>query len=166
METNGRAIPYQNKSKFYHELHSEVRGLLEKNWISNLANISALLKQHLPEINWVGFYLAHEQELFLSSFQGLPACTRIAFGKGVCGTAAQTKATQRIADVDRFPGHIVCDSASQSEIVIPLIVEGRVRGVLDVDSPRKDRFDEADQRGLEEVIHLLVENTLWPADFI
>jgi L-methionine (R)-S-oxide reductase len=165
MEASHTAISYRDKAKFYKELHSEVTGILEKEWFVNLANVSALLKQHLPEINWVGFYLACGEELLLSSFQGLPACTRIKFGKGVCGTAAANQKTMLVADVDQFPGHIVCDSASRSEIVVPLIVGDKVIAVLDVDSPLLNRFDEVEQQGLEKVIQILIAATVWPAQF-
>lgn len=159
------AINYSDKAKFYKELLSEAQGLCEKEWFVNLANFSALLKQHLPDINWVGFYLLHNNELLLSSFQGLPACTRIAIGKGVCGTAAKTLQTQLVADVDQFPGHIVCDSASRSEIVIPLIHKGRLLGVLDIDAPILNRFDSEDQKGLEQFADILINGSQWPSTF-
>ncbi len=114
--------------------------------ITNLANASALLFESLPELNWAGFYLYRDGELILGPFQGKPACTRIAVGKGVCGTAAKTDETQLVADVHSFPGHIACDSASNSEIVIPLHRDGTLYGVLDIDSPLLNRFDEADWR--------------------
>ena len=166
MAHNTFAIDYSDKEKFYKELLTEVTGILEPEWFVNLANVSALLKQHLPQINWVGFYLNHNSELLLSSFQGLPACTRIVFGKGVCGTAAATKATQLVADVDQFPGHIVCDSASRSEIVIPLIKDDRVLGVLDIDAPVLNRFDSIDKDGLERLVQILVNKTLCPPQFL
>lgn len=123
----------------------------EKNAIANMANASALLNQFLDRINWVGFYLVEgENELVLGPFQGLPACVRIPFGRGVCGTSAAKRETIRVEDVHQFPGHIACDAASQSEIVIPLIKDGRLLGVLDIDSPEKNRFDELDQEKLEE----------------
>jgi GAF domain-containing protein len=165
MEASHTAISYLDKAKFYKELHSEVSGILEKEWFVNLANVSALLKQHLPDINWVGFYLACGDELLLSSFQGLPACTRIKFGKGVCGTAAETMKTQLVADVDQFPGHIVCDGASRSEIVVPLILDHKLIAVLDVDSPSLNRFDEMDKVGLEKLVKILVLGTIWPTSF-
>lgn len=165
MQSQASAIPYTNKESFYKELHGELRGMAEKEWFVNLANASALLNQHLPQINWVGFYLNHKNELLLSSFQGLPACTRIAFGKGVCGTAAQTRTTQLVADVDQFPGHIACDAASRSEIVVPMIAGDRLLGVLDVDAPVLARFTAEDQRGLEKFVQILVEATEWPASF-
>ncbi|KYG66312.1 guanylate cyclase [Bdellovibrio bacteriovorus] len=166
MESTRIAIDYSNKEKFYKELLSEVTGVLEPEWFVNLANISALLNQHLPQINWVGFYLNHNGELLLSSFQGLPACTRIAFGKGVCGTAAATQTTQLVADVDQFPGHIVCDSASKSEIVIPMIKDGKVLGVLDIDAPVLNRFDHVDQKYLEQVVALILSKSIWPNSLI
>ncbi|WP_339228406.1 GAF domain-containing protein [Oceanobacillus sp. FSL K6-2867] len=122
----------------------------EKDEVAILSNASALLNQFLKEINWVGFYVWKEDELVLGPFQGLPACIRIGYGKGVCGTAVKEKQTQRIADVHQFPGHIACDSASQSEIVVPIIINNHVYGVLDIDSPIKNRFDETDQTYLEK----------------
>jgi len=166
MQAAKNSISYDNKAKFYKELNSEAQGLLEKEWFVNLANIAALLKQHLPDINWVGFYLAHNGELLLSSFQGLPACTRIRFGKGVCGTAAQTRQAQLVPDVDQFPGHIVCDGTSRSEIVIPVLQGQRVLGVLDIDSPSLNRFDEEDLQGLQKITELLTQATEWPESFL
>lgn len=130
----------------------------ETNVIANLANAAALLNQFLDNINWVGFYLAEGEELVLGPFQGLPACVRIPFGKGVCGTAAANKKTERVADVHQFPGHIACDAASQSEIVVPMIKDGHVLGVLDIDSPIKNRFDEIDQKYLEKFVDILVSS--------
>ncbi|SDM27078.1 GAF domain-containing protein [Bacillus sp. OK048] len=131
----------------------------EKNQIANLSNTSALLNQFLDRINWVGFYLVDENnELVLGPFQGLPACVRIPLGKGVCGTSAKNLETIRVEDVHQFPGHIACDAASNSEIVIPLIKDGKLLGVLDIDSPIKNRFDEVDQEQLEEITAILVEH--------
>ena len=128
----------------------------ERNVIANLANASALLHLSLEEINWAGFYLAEGDELILGPFQGKPACIRIPFGKGVCGTAAQKNQTQLVKDVHEFPGHIACDSASRSEIVIPIHdKKGAVAAVIDIDSPYQARFDEADQRGLELCANVL-----------
>ncbi|WP_026693644.1 GAF domain-containing protein [Peribacillus kribbensis] len=121
----------------------------ETNKIANLSNASALLNQFLDNINWAGFYLTEENELVLGPFQGLPACVRIPFGRGVCGTSAEKRETVRVEDVHQFPGHIACDAASQSEIVVPLLKDGQLLGVLDIDSPEKNRFDEEDQKYLE-----------------
>ncbi|MGG6433588.1 GAF domain-containing protein [Anoxybacillus sp. D401a] len=129
----------------------------EKNVVANLANASALLNYFLHDINWVGFYITEGNELVLGPFQGLPACVRIPFGKGVCGTAAAEKRTVRVADVHTFPGHIACDAASQSEIVVPMIKEGRVIGVLDIDSPIKNRFDEVDEQYLQRFVETLIQ---------
>lgn len=138
----------------YNLLRKQLIALLEDehNKIANLSNAAALLNQFLDRINWVGFYLKDEDELVLGPFQGLPACVRIPFGKGVCGTSASEKRTVRVEDVHLFPGHIACDAASQSEIVIPLIKDGVVIGVLDIDSPEKNRFDEIDQENLEAFV--------------
>lgn len=138
---------------------SQLRALIEDevNPIANLSNAAALLQFHLNEINWVGFYLHVDGELVLGPFQGLPACVRIPMGKGVCGTAAQEGRTLRVADVHEFPGHIACDAASNSEIVIPITVSGKLYGVLDIDSPIKNRFDEVDQQVLEQFVDVLTE---------
>lgn len=128
----------------------------EPNRIANLSNASALLNQFLDRINWVGFYLAEDNELVLGPFQGLPACVRIPFGKGVCGTAAKQVETQLVEDVSQFPGHIACDAASQSEIVVPIVKDQVLIGVLDIDSPEKSRFDELDKRELEDFVRILV----------
>ncbi|MCQ6558345.1 GAF domain-containing protein [Paenibacillus mendelii] len=128
----------------------------EPNPVANLANASALLAQFLDEINWVGFYMAEGDELVLGPFQGLPACVRIPFGKGVCGTAAASGQTVIVPDVHKFPGHIACDAASQSEIVLPLIKDGRLLGVLDIDSPITNRFNETDRIELERFVQALV----------
>jgi GAF domain-containing protein len=129
---------------------------------TNLANTAALLSQCLDRTNWAGFYLwdSARSQLILGPFQGLPACTRIAAGKGVCGTAACTRKTQRVADVHQFPGHIACDGASNSEIVVPILKDGMLLGVLDIDSPEKSRFDADDQSWLERFVDILV--SLWP----
>ena len=127
--------------------------------IANLANASALLWESLDTINWAGFYLMEDGALILGPFQGKTACIRIPVGKGVCGSAVAENATQRVADVHQFPGHIACDSASNSEIVVPIRVGGQVIGVLDIDSPVKDRFTEEDQQGLEQFVAIL-EKTL------
>ncbi|OPA03626.1 GAF domain-containing protein [Bacillus cereus] len=130
----------------------------ESNVVANLSNASALLNQFLNRVNWVGFYVTEGNQLVLGPFQGMPACVRIPFGRGVCGVAAETKATQLVADVHQFPGHIACDSASNSEIVVPIIKDGNVIGVLDIDSPEKNRFDEVDQRYLEKFVETLLKH--------
>lgn len=130
----------------------------ESNVVANLSNASALLNQFLDRVNWVGFYVTEGNQLVLGPFQGMPACVRIPFGRGVCGVAAETKTTQLVADVHQFPGHIACDSASNSEIVVPIIKGGNVIGVLDIDSPEKNRFDEVDQRYLEKFVETLLKH--------
>ncbi|WP_035155471.1 GAF domain-containing protein [Cohnella thermotolerans] len=132
-------------------LLAQLRGLIEgePNRIANLANASALLQTYLTDINWVGFYLLEEGELVLGPFQGLPACVRIPLGRGVCGTSAARRETIVVEDVHQFPGHIACDAASQSEIVVPLFAGGSLIGVLDIDSPVKGRFTQEDRRFLE-----------------
>lgn len=149
---------YQGKKENNYELvQKQLLALIEDetNRIANLSNAAALLNQFLDEINWVGFYLYEEGQLILGPFQGLPACVRIPMGRGVCGTSAATEKTLRIKDVHQFPGHIACDAASRSEIVIPLMKDGNLLGVLDIDSPVTDRFDEMDQQGLEKFAEIL-----------
>ena len=123
--------------------------------VANLANASALLWEHLDTVNWAGFYMMEDGALVLGPFQGKTACIRIPVGKGVCGTAVKENATQRVADVHAFPGHIACDCASRSEIVVPIRKNGEVIGVLDIDSPVEDRFSAEDQAGLEEFVRIL-----------
>ena len=146
----------------YETLSKQLDALLtgETDRIANLSNASALLNQFLPNINWVGFYIMQEDELVLGPFQGLPACVRIPIGRGVCGTAVAQKETLLIDDVHAFPGHIACDAASQSEIVIPLIVNDQVIGVLDIDSPEKNRFTQEDKIGLEQFVHTLLAHII------
>ncbi|MRG87717.1 GAF domain-containing protein [Salinibacillus xinjiangensis] len=148
------------KEENYQLVIKQLKALLEdeSDKIANLANASALLNQFLDNINWVGFYLYQEGELVLGPFQGLPACVRISYGKGVCGTAFSEKKTIRVEDVNQFPGHIACDAASQSEIVIPIKQNDKVIGVLDIDSPSLDRFDETDQIYLEQFTQTLSDN--------
>jgi L-methionine (R)-S-oxide reductase len=150
----------EDRKKNYALLNKQLDALLEgePNRIANLSNAAALLNQFLDRINWAGFYIMEDGELVLGPFQGLPACVRIALGKGVCGTSAQKRETLRIEDVHAFPGHIACDAASQSEIVVPIIKDGEVFGVLDIDSPEKNRFDEQDQQGLEDFVETLVKH--------
>ncbi|WP_026560794.1 GAF domain-containing protein [Bacillus sp. J37] len=149
-----------NKSEQSALVIKQLKALVEgeEDIIANLSNASALLNQFLEDINWVGFYLLKEDQLVLGPFQGLPACVRIPLGRGVCGTAAEKKETLRIADVHQFPGHIACDAASNSEIVVPLVSDGKVIGVLDIDSPSNNRFTELDQAFLEEFVDVLMEH--------
>ena len=144
----------------YAEVARDLRALLsgERDLVANAANTSALLFDALPDLNWAGFYLYKSGELVLGPFQGKPACVRISLGLGVCGTAAQRRATVLVEDVHAFPGHIACDSASNSEIVIPLMRGGDLLGVLDLDSPRLRRFSAADQRGLEALAKIFLES--------
>ncbi|NQD73536.1 GAF domain-containing protein [Pseudomonas sp. CM27] len=137
----------------YNLLAAQVRALFadERDFIANAAQFSAFLYNQVDDLNWAGFYLNRNEQLVLGPFQGQVACVRIPFGKGVCGAAAATRQTQRVEDVHAFPGHIACDSASNSELVIPLVKEGRLIGVLDLDSPKLGRFSEADQIGLERL---------------
>ena len=149
---------FRNKSADYAALARELDGLLagEHDLIANMANATSLLYGALPEINWCGVYLLKGSELVVGPFQGKPACVRIPLGKGVCGTAAAERKTLVVPDVHAFPGHIACDVASRSEIVIPLLKGSELLGVLDLDSPRPDRFDDADRRGLEALAAGLV----------
>jgi len=149
------------KEEMYEELLRQARGLLdgERDPIANTANLSALIWQIVPDLNWAGFYFMRGGELVLGPFQGKPACVRIAVGRGVCGTAVATRATVLVADVHAFPGHIACDAASNSELVVPLIRNGKVVGVLDLDSPQTGRFDVVDQRGFEDLVAFLIAAT-------
>ena len=148
----------QPKPAFYNELNRELGALIagERDLIANLANSAALLYHSLPDLNWAGFYLLKDGELVVGPFQGKPACVRIALGKGVCGTAAQQRKTQVVRDVHEFPGHIACDAASASEIVVPMVRAGQLLGVLDLDSPKLARFDEDDRVGLEKFVATLL----------
>ncbi|MBO1580902.1 GAF domain-containing protein [Bacillus sp. XF8] len=150
----------ESREQQYETVIKQLDALLtgESNVVANLANASALLNQFLERINWVGFYVTEGNQLVLGPFQGMPACVRIPFGRGVCGVAAETKTTQLIADVHQFPGHIACDSASNSEIVVPIIKEDNVIGVLDIDSPEKNRFDKVDQHYLEKFVETLLKH--------
>jgi L-methionine (R)-S-oxide reductase len=148
-----------DKPTLYADLAEQAQHLLggESDRIANAANFSALLYHSLPEVNWVGFYFFDGKELVVGPFQGKPACVRIALGRGVCGAAATTRTTQRVADVHDFPGHIACDSASRSEIVVPLVnPDGTLLGVLDIDSPTPGRFDAIDQSGVEALARIFL----------
>ena len=150
------------KQKLYARLQAQAKSLLEvtKDPIANAANLAALLFSEMESVNWAGFYFCQPEtdELIVGPFQGLPACVRIPVGRGVCGTAAALQKTQRVADVHEFSGHIVCDAASRSELVVPLIHNGQVLGVLDVDSPVPGRFDEIDQAGIERLAQCYLDS--------
>ncbi|SEO98079.1 GAF domain-containing protein [Paenibacillus sp. OV219] len=148
----------ESREKNYELVINQLGALLEgeADHIANLSNASALLNQFLDRINWVGFYINRGGELVLGPFQGLPACVRIPFARGVCGKAASTRETVRVENVHEFPGHIACDAASQSEIVIPIMKDGELLGVLDIDSPELNRFDELDQQYLEQFVQKLI----------
>ena len=150
-------IEATDKPTLYKDLTLALKGLIgdETDAVANMANAAGLIWESLPDLNWAGFYRNVGGELVLGPFQGRPACIRIPFGTGVCGAAAETRQVQRIADVHAFPGHIACDSASNSEIVLPLIRDGELLGVLDLDSPKHGRFDEEDEAGLREVAEIL-----------
>ena len=147
----------------YKTMISQAEGMLEAEpwYVAAFSNLSALIKETLPELNWAGFYFADESGLTVGPFQGKPACIHIAPGKGVCGTAVTRKETVVVPDVHAFPGHIACDSASASEIVIPLCRDGKVAAVLDIDSPVKDRFSPADRDGLEALARKIEERVSW-----
>ena len=144
--------------KLYEQLCDELRSLVsgENDWIANLANASALLFHSLPDVNWAGFYLLKADVLVVGPFQGRPACVRIQVGRGVCGTSAARRQSIIVPNVNEFPGHIACDSASNSEIVVPMILEEKLLGVLDVDSPKLARFGDEDQKGLERFVNVLL----------
>jgi GAF domain-containing protein len=151
-----------DKPTAYAELETSLRALLEgeHDLVANAANLAALLFWSLPQLNWAGFYLVEPRrgDLLLGPFQGKPACVRIPIGRGVCGTAAARRETVVVPDVHAFPGHIACDSASNSEIVVPVVRDGELLGVLDLDSPVPSRFDDADARGLEALVRVFVDS--------
>ena len=151
------------KAALYRDLSASLAALLEneRDALANLANAAGLLGTTLEGINWCGFYLLREGELVLGPFQGKPACVRIGMGQGVCGTAAQRKETLVVPDVLAFPGHIACDAASRSEIVVPILRQGALVGVLDVDAPETDRFDAEDRAGLEAFVATLTSRIAW-----
>ena len=155
--------PSASKEVRYQDLARSLEALLEgeTDGLANLANASGLLAQTLERINWCGFYLWRNDELVLGPFQGKPACVRIPLGQGVCGTAAQRRETIVVADVEAFPGHITCDPASRSEIVVPILEKGELRGVLDIDAPEKNRFDGVDRAGLERFVQVLIPRVGW-----
>jgi len=150
-------IKAESKTELYNDLLSALDALTadEPDPIANMANAAALLFEYLPDLNWAGFYRLINDELVLGPFQGKTACIRIAMGKGVCGTAASTRETQLVADVHAFPGHIACDAASASELVVPIVGQGQLIGVLDLDSPTPGRFDAGDAAGCEMLVRML-----------
>ena len=161
------AIAANDKLAFYADLDKQLAGLLagERDFVANAANLSSLIFLMLPDLNWAGFYLLRGNDLLLGPFQGKPACVRIPVlpqPRGVCGAAAFQRETQRVANVHDFPGHIACDSASNSEIVVPLIVNNSVLGVLDIDSPLLNRFDHDDQAGIEQLVRTFLQMTDLP----
>jgi L-methionine (R)-S-oxide reductase len=158
--TGKKRYDFRDQAGDYGRLAEELGGLLsgESDFVANAANTAALIFDALPDLNWAGFYFLKGGELVVGPFQGKPACVRIAMGKGVCGTAAAERKTIVVPDVNAFPGHIACDAASQSEIVVPLIARNELVGVLDIDSPRPARFDAGDARGLERIAALFLES--------
>jgi len=150
-----------SKADTYRELAAQLSAILagETDGLANAANTSALLFAGLGEVNWAGFYFMRGGELVLGPFQGKVACVRLKVGRGVCGTAAQQRATIVVPDVEKFPGHVACDHASRSEIVVPLIKDGKLIGVLDVDSPSLARFDQVDANGLEEIVRIFLAHS-------
>jgi len=150
-----------SKPDVYHELQGQLAALFtgERDGLANTANVSALLFESLPNLNWAGFYFLRGQELVLGPFQGRVACVRIALGRGVCGSAALRRETLIVPDVDAFPGHIACDAASRSEIVVPLIQNGQLLGVLDLDSSQLNRFDQEDSVGLNAIVAVLLQSS-------
>jgi GAF domain-containing protein len=150
---------YMSTIQLYQRLAQQADALMaeENNLIANLANLSALLFMELEDVNWAGFYLCENDELVLGPFQGLPACIRIPIGRGVCGTAASTLQSQLVTDVHDFPGHIACDAASNSEIVVPIVINNKLIGVLDIDSPSIGRFNQDDLDGAELLVSQLVQ---------
>ncbi|ANS76903.1 GAF domain-containing protein [Paenibacillus yonginensis] len=154
------ATPTGDRQQVYESALTQLKGLIEgePNSVANLANASALLNFVMQDINWAGFYLYDGKELVLGPFQGLPACIRIPLGRGVCGTSAQQRETIVVEDVHAFAGHIACDSATNSEIVVPIVQDGRLIGVLDIDSPLRGRFDETDKTFLEAFVEILVSS--------
>src|SRR5579863_7599182 len=157
---SGTASIATTKAELYQELRSQLTSLLEgePDAIANAANTAALLYHSMPDVNWVGFYFLKSNELVLGPFQGKPACVRIPLGKGVCGTAAERRQSIVVPDVNAFPGHIACDSASRSELVLPVVKHGALLGVLDLDSPMLGRFDETDLAGCESLVRIYMES--------
>ncbi len=151
---------FAEKLDFYRTLVAQAKALIEDepDLIANMANLSALLFQQMPDLNWSGFYILRDEVLVLGPFQGKPACVRIPVGKGVCGTAVATGEIQLVKDVHEFPGHIACDAASNSEIVLPVRLAGQIIAVLDIDSPSLARFDQADRQGLADLVQVFEQH--------
>lgn len=168
MSQNIKIVEFEKKDQLYKYMNIKLVGLLdsEEDWLSNLSNASALIWLLVKDINWAGFYLYKNDVLKLGPFQGKPACTTIELDKGVCGAAARTRETQLVKNVHDFPGHIACDCASQSEVVVPIIVNDKVIGVLDIDAPIIGRFDEEDRLGFEKFVATLVKMINWPKAFV
>lgn len=158
-----KKVEFETKDQLYKYMNIKLTGLIgsEEDWLANLSNASALLWLLLEDINWAGFYLYKKDKLILGPFQGKPACVNIELGKGVCGTAAETRSVQLVKNVHDFPGHIACDCASNSEIVLPIIHNDKLIGVLDIDSPILNRFNEEDQKGLEKFVNTLNKYINW-----
>lgn len=154
-----------SKREIYERLADQIAALVagETDLVANAANTAAAIYHALPDVNWAGFYFLQGHQLVLGPFQGKPACIRISLGTGVCGSAAAERRSLVVPDVHQFPGHVACDAASNSEIVVPLLVDGRLRGVLDLDSPSIGRFDDADRAGLEQIAAVFTAACRWPA---
>jgi GAF domain-containing protein len=165
---NIKEIKFESKEELYEYMNMSLEGLIseEPDWLANLSNAAALLWMLMDDINWAGFYVYKNGELVLGPFQGKPACTHIQIGKGVCGTAAEQRKTQLVKNVHEFPGHIACDSQSNSEIVIPLLIENKIVGVLDIDSPKLGRFDQTDKEYLEQFAEIVERYVKLPEVFI
>lgn len=157
-------IDESDKQAAYDRVARKLRELIagQTDFLANISNFAALIFNNLPQLNWAGFYLLRDTDLVLGPFQGKPACSCIALGDGVCGTAALQRAAVLVPDVHAFPGHIVCDEASQSEMVLPVFKDGRLVGVLDLDSPRRGRFDEVDRERIEQLLLTLMAGTVVP----
>ncbi len=163
-DAGARTVEDSDKAGAYERLARKLRALIagQTDFLANISNFAALLFNDLPHLNWAGFYLLRDTDLVLGPFQGKPACACIALGDGVCGTAALRRAAVLVPDVHAFPGHIVCDEASQSEMVLPVFKDGSLVGVLDLDSPRRGRFDESDREQIEQLLRQLMEGTVVP----
>lgn len=163
-----KIVEFEKKDQLYKYMNIKLVGLLdsEEDWLANLSNASALIWLLIKDINWVGFYLYKNEKLILGPFQGKPACTKIELDRGVCGAAATTLETQLIKNVQDFPGHIACDGASKSEVVVPIVKDGKLLGVLDIDAPILNRFDEEDKAGFQRFVNTMIKMVNWPDEFI